>query len=169
MKLLKALGWVLGVGVALGAMLYFGARLHDGPLASGPFALIPGGPLRSGELFQLPVNDWSFAVDVDVIELQLESQNISRTTWILVKDGAAYIPCSLGFPPGKKWYVHAQQDGRAVLRIQGKRYPVTLTKDESPSFAELALAEVTRKYGSPPPSDAGVLFFKVTSRAASGG
>lgn len=169
MKALKALGWILGVLLALGASVYFGARLHDGPLASGPLALIPGGPLRSGELVQLPVGDWAFAVDVDVIELQLESQNVSRTTWILVKDGVAYIPCSLGFPPGKKWYVHAQQDGRAVLRIEGKRYPVTLTKDEDPSFAEFALAEVTRKYGSPPPSDAGVLFFKVTSRAASGG
>ena len=164
MKALKVLGWILGVLLALGASVYFGARLHDGPL--GP---IPGGPLRSGDPFVLPVSDWSFALDVGEIELQLESQNVSRTTWILVKDGVAYIPCSLGFPPGKKWYVHAQQDGRAVLRIEGKRYPVTLTKDEDPSFAEFALAEVTRKYGSPPPSDAGVLFFKVTSRAASGG
>jgi hypothetical protein len=164
MKALRVFGWSLGVLVALGVAVYFGARLHDGPL--GP---IPGGPLRSGDPFALPVSDWSFAVDVGEIELQLESQSLSRTTWILVRDGAAYIPCSLGFPPGKQWYVHAQQDGRATLRIEGKRYAVTLTQDEDPSLAEFARAEVTRKYGSPPPSDAGVLFFKVTSRAASGG
>jgi hypothetical protein len=163
MKLLKALGWILGVLLALGVAVYFGARLHDGPL--GP---IPGGALRSGALFELPVSDWSFATDIAEIELQLDSQGISRTTWILVRAGAAYIPCSLSTPPGKKWYVHAQQDGRAVLRIEGKRYPVTLSKEEDPSLAEFARAEVTRKYGNGPPSDAGVMFFKVTSRAAGG-
>ena len=163
MKVLKALGWILGGLLALGVVVYFGARLHDGPLA-----LIPGGPLRSGELLELPVSDWSFAVDVGEIELQLESQSISRTTWILVRGGVAYIPCSLGFPPGKQWYVHAQQDGRGTVRIGGKRYPVTLTKDDDPSLAEFALAEVKRKYGNAPPSNAGVLFFRVESRAASG-
>jgi hypothetical protein len=164
MKVLKVLGWILGVFVALAVVAFFGARFHDGPL--GP---IPGGPLRSGELFQLPVSDWSFAVDVGEIELQLESQDLSRTTWILVKDGAAYVPCSLGTPPGKTWYVHAQQDGRATLRIQGKRYPVTLTQDDAPNLAEFARAEVTRKYKTGPPGGGGAIFFKVTSRAASGG
>ena len=164
MKIIKGLGWVLGVFVALGVVVYFGARLHDGPL--GP---IPGGPLRSGDPFPLLVSDWSFALDAREIELQLESQNLSRTTWILVRDGAAYIPCSLSTPPGKRWYVHAQQDGRATLRIEGKRYPVTLTKDEDPSLAEFARAEVTRKYKTGPSGGGGVMFFKVASRVASGG
>jgi hypothetical protein len=163
MKVLRAIGWTLGGLVALGVALYFGARLHDGPLA-----LIPGGPLRSGEFFDFPVSDWGFASDVSEIELQLESQGISRTTWILVRDGAAYIPCSLGFPPGKNWYNEAQRDGRAVVRIDGKRYPVTLTKDDDATLAPFALGEVKRKYGNPPPSDAGVMFFHMESRPASG-
>jgi hypothetical protein len=162
MKLLTTIGKGLAALVVLGVVAFFAPRfVHDGPL--GP---IPGGPLRAGELFALPVSDWSFATDVAEIELQLESQGHSRTTWILVRGGAAYVPCSLGFPPGKSWYRDAQQDGRAVLRIGGKRYPVTLTKDDDPSLPEFARAEVTRKYGSPPPGAGGAMFFRVASRAA---
>jgi hypothetical protein len=140
---------------------YFGARLHDGPL--GP---IPGGPLRAGELEGEPVGDWSFAKDVPEIELQLDSQSRSRTVWILVHDAQAYVPCSLGFPPGKTWYVHAANDGRATLRIAGRRYPVTLTRVEDDSLAQALRAEVARKYPRVPPTDAGVWLFRVTSRPA---
>ena len=165
MRVLRTLAWILGALVALGVVGFFAPRyLHDGPLG-----LIPGGPLRSGEFMDLPVSDWSFATDVGEIALQLESQEISRTTWILVRGGAAYVPCSLGFQPAKSWYRNAQQDGRAIVRIDGKRYAVTLTQDDDPGLAEFARAEVTRKYGSAPPSDAGVLFFRVESRAARGG
>jgi hypothetical protein len=160
MKVLGTIGKVLAALLALGVVAFFAPRfVHDGPL--GP---IPGGPLRAGAVFELPVSDWSFATDVGEIELQLASQRISRTTWILVRDGAAFVPCSLGAPPGKTWYVDAQADGRATLRIAGKRYPVTLTKDDDPSLADFARSEVTRKYGRAPSSDAGVLFFRVTSR-----
>ena len=162
MKLLTTIGKLLAALVLLGVVAFFAPRyVHDGPL--GP---IPGGPLRAGKLFELPVSDWSFATDVAEIELQLESQRHSRMTWILVRDGAAYVPCSLGFPPGKSWYRDAQQDGRTTLRIDGKRYPVTLTKDDDPSLADFARAEVTRKYGSAPPAGGGAMFFRVTSRAA---
>ena len=147
--------------VLLGAVAFFAPRfVHDGPL--GP---IPGGPLRAGPRIDAPVGDWSFASDVKEIELQLESQGRSRTTWILVREGAAYVPCSLGFPPGKSWYRAAQADGRAVLRIEGKRYPVTLTRDDDPSVAEFARAEVKRKYVNGPPGDSGELFFRVASRS----
>jgi hypothetical protein len=156
---------LLVVGVGLAALGFFAPRfVHDGPL--GP---IPGGPLRSGELFDLPVSDWSFATDVAEIELQLASERVSRTTWILVRDGGAFVPCSLGFPPGKNWYRAAQVDGRALLRIDGRRYPVTLTRDDDASLPDFARAEVTRKYGRVPPSEAGVLFFRVSSRAAADG
>lgn len=92
---------------------------------------------------------------------------VSRTTWILVHEGQAYIPCSLGFPPFKRWHHYAVIDGRAILRIAGRRYPVTLTKLDyaAQQALEPALrAEVARKYPSPPPGDAGVWFFHVTSR-----
>jgi hypothetical protein len=158
------LRWLLRVLVAIVALIvavFLGARLHDGPL--GP---IPGGALASGDWAEGQTSDWSFAKDVAEIEMQLESQSTSRTTWILVRDGQAWIPCSLGFPPGKTWYEEVAKDGRAVLRIEGKRYAVTLARDDDASLPDFATAEVKRKYGNPPPTDAGVLFFRVASRAS---
>src|SRR5512134_2868120 len=109
MTLLRWLLRIVVAVIALVAVLFFGAGFHDGPL--GP---IPGGPLEAGETVSEPLADWSFAKDVGEIELQLDSQARSRITWILVFDGKAYVPCSLGFPPGKTWHHDAVKDGRAV-------------------------------------------------------
>ena len=159
------LRWLLRIVVglvALVALLFFAARLHDGPL--GP---IPGGPLEGGEEVSAPVADWSFVKDVAEVELQLASQGSSRTTWILLFDGQAYVPASLSFPPGKSWHHDAAADGRAILRIGGRRYPVTLTKVDDAvvqQMAERVRAEVARKYADPPPGDGGVWLFQVASR-----
>jgi len=135
------------------------ARFHDGPIG-----LIPGGPLVDGELVARPVSDWDFATDVETIELQLDGDETSRTTWILVDNGRAYIPCSLGFPPGKNWHLRADDDGAATVRIDGQRYPVVLKRiDDSPVASRLETI-VKTKYGRVPPSDAGVWFFSVRSR-----
>lgn len=160
MGILRILVRSVAVLVILGVALYYGARLHDGPLA-----MIPGGPLVAGDFVETSTSDWTFATDLSEIELQLESQSVSRTTWILVRNGSAYIPCSLSFPPGKNWYEEAQRDGRAVLRIEGRRYRVLLTRDDDPTLAGFARPEVERKYGAPPPTDAGVLFFRLSSRS----
>jgi hypothetical protein len=127
--------------------------------------MFPGGPLRRGELFAFPVSDWSFAAGVKEIELQLASQRISRTTWILVRDGAAYVPSG----GSARWPALAVQDGRALLRIGGTRYPVTLARDDDPTLLEFARAEVQRKYGRAPSADGEVVFFQATSRAAGDG
>ena len=162
---MTALRWLLRIVVgviALVALAFFAARLHDGPL--GP---IPGGPLVAGAEVAEPVSDWSFVKEIGEVELQLASQGRSRTTWIIVHEGQAYVPCSLGFPPGKSWHHDAVADGRATLRIEGKRYPVTLTKLDDAAVQQLEAtvrSEVTRKYGKMPPSDAGVWLFRVTSR-----
>jgi hypothetical protein len=161
MRILKILGSTVVALLLFVAAAFVAARFHDGPLA-----IIPGGPLSSGELVSSPVPDWSFADSVETIELQLVEDDISRTTWILVSDGRAFIPCSLGFPPGKRWHLRADQDGRAIIRLLGKRYPVTL-KRLSNSTLELELkAIVSSKYGGGPPSDAGVWFFSVKSRTS---
>ncbi|MBY0399628.1 hypothetical protein K2X89_04990 [Myxococcota bacterium] len=159
MRWLRVLGYSVAAIAAIGLAAYFGVRLHDGPV--GP---LPGGPLAAGELVEVPPSDWTFAKDLAEIELQLESQKISRTTWILVRDGVAYIPCSLSFPPGKSWYVDAQSDGRAILRIEGRRHRVVLVRDDDPTLVDFARAEIERNYGAPPPGDGGALFFRVSVR-----
>jgi len=162
---MKILGWIVKGLVALVVValvaLYAPRFFTDGPL--GP---IPGGPLKSGELFAFPVSDWSFATDVNEIEFQLENESISRTSWILVRAGAAYIPCGMCEPPSKRWHLKAQEDGRATLRIEGKRYPVRLTRDDDDSLREFARAEVARKYETGPPRSGVTLFFRVESRAS---
>ena len=169
MRILKWLGYLV-LALAVGIAALFGAaRLHDGPM-SGALGMIPGGPLESGDAVATPIADWSFARDVDTIEMQLVGDVTSRTTWILVDRGVAYVPCSLGFPPMKNWYKRADVDGRAWLRIAGKRYPVELRRTNDAEVIGRLGAEVKRKYarggGGLPPSEAGVWFFAVQSRAA---
>jgi len=152
--------WIFRLIVALvvvGALTVLGARFHDGPL--GP---LPGGSFASGSFVTAPVADWSFAADVPEIEMQLDSQSKSRTTWILVHEGRAYIPCSTHFPPGKTWHTSALTDGRATLRIAGKRYPVTLQKIDDPAVLSGVRDVAARKYPSRPGGD--VWLFQVTSR-----
>jgi len=151
---------ILAVAVAALALLFVGARFHDGPL--GP---IPGGPLVAGELVREPIEDWSFAKDVQEIELQLDSERRSRTVWLLVLENQAFVPCSLGFPPGKSWYRQAALDGRATLRIEGRRHPVTLTRVEDPALGEALRTEAGRKYGRLPPGESEVWVFQVASRS----
>jgi hypothetical protein len=161
MRFLKILGGIVVVLLLLIAILFLGARLHDGPIA-----LIPGGPLVAGELVAEPVSDWGFAAAVPEIEMQLDGDSTSRTVWILVRDGHAYIPASLSFPPGKTWHKRADTDGRTILRIEGKRYPVTLSRIRD-AVVEADLTEIVGgKYGGGPPGDGGVWFFAVEPRAS---
>lgn len=156
--------WLFRIAAALlllsaGSVLY--ARSHDGPL--GP---LPGGPLRAGPLVTAPVADWSFAAATQEIALQLETEDRSRTTWIVVHEGRAYIPAAAMFPPGKKWHRDALADGRATLRVDGKRYPVTLTKVEDAALVSRVHDVAAAKYPTRPGGD--VWLFAVASRNGSG-
>jgi hypothetical protein len=161
---MRVVRWILValvVLVAALALVLLAARFGDGPL--GP---LPGGPLRSGELAAAPPEDWGFARDIQEIELQLDAQNTSRITWILVRDGVAYIPCSLDFPPLKSWYRKAAEDGRAIVRVEGKRYLVTLVKVDD-ATTETALREIAgAKYATGPrPPEGRVWFFRLAARS----
>jgi hypothetical protein len=151
---LKVLGGLVVVLVLMVGILFLGARFHDGPLA-----LIPGGPLVSGDLVTGPVADWTFATAVELIELQLRADTTSRTTWILVEDSQAYIPCSLGFPPGKNWHLCANADGRAVVRLLGKRYEVTLDRVENAPLAAKLASIVAEEYDGGPPGGTSTVWF----------
>jgi hypothetical protein len=158
MRILKWLGASIVAVVLLVAGVFVSARFHDGPLG-----LVPGGALVAGEVVAAPVDDWGFA-DVDTIEMQLAADSSSRTTWILVNEGRAFIPASLSFPPGKSWHKHADQDGAAWIRVKGQRYPVTLTRVQDETQRALLIEVVRAKYGGGPPGDGGVWFFEVVSR-----
>ena len=161
MRALRGLLWVLVAVAVLAGGVALAARLSDGPLAA--FA---GGPFRSGERVAGPV-DWSFATDLDTIQFQLLAPPRSRTTWILVHEGHAYIPCGLpSLRIWKRWPHEALLDGRAILRAQGRLYPIRLVKvEDAPTFQ--ALSEVLQaKYGGVPgeANPDGLWFFRVDPR-----
>jgi hypothetical protein len=159
MRILRIFGGIVAALLLCVAGMFVTARFLDGPLA-----IIPGGPLSSGELVSSPIRDWNFAESVETIELQLAEDRTSRTTWILVSDGRAFIPCSLRFPPGKNWHFRADRDGRAVIRVLGKRYPVTLKRLNNSTLQSKLKAIVSAKYSVGSRSDAGVWFFAIESR-----
>jgi hypothetical protein len=159
---MKMIRW-LGIGVAIAAvsiaLFAWGARLADGPIG-----MFPGGPFESGDWVSEELIDWTFAANLPEIELQSGSPARSRTTWILVAEGEAYVPCSLSFPPGKSWHREALQDPDAVVRIEGKRYRRKLVKIDDPPLEQQLLEAAQRKY-QPPPSSAGVWFFRLAAPA----
>lgn len=156
------LRWLIRITAALALLagaVVLGARYSDGPL--GP---LPGGTLASGPFVTQPVGDWAFATDVEEIEMQLDAQTTSRTTWVIVNEGKAYIPAAAAFPPGKTWHRVALEDGRAVLRIDGKRYPVQLARVDDTAVQAAVRKVAEAKYPSRPAGE--IWLFSVESRAA---
>ena len=148
MRILKWLGGAIGVALLAVVALVIGARFGDGPIA-----IIPGGPLESGERVTGAEPDWTFARDIMEMEFQLVEPPRSRTTWLQVHDKKLYIVSgymnsTLG-KIWKQWPAQALEDGRAVIRIDGKRYERQLVRvlDDRPLLEAIA-AEVNRKYAA---------------------
>ena len=149
MRVLKWLAIAIGVAVALMVVVVIGARFADGPIV-----IIPGGALEAGELVSGTEPDFTFARDLPEMELQLVEPPQSRTIWLQVVDGklyvvSGYMNSTLG-KVWKQWPAQALLDGRAVVRIDGKRYERQLVRilDDVPLLEAIA-AEVDRKYGAP--------------------
>ena len=119
--------------------------------SDGPSAFFGGGPLVAGELVTGPEPDWSFVRDVGTIELELLEPPRSRLIWVVEYDGKLYVVSGyMGNAIGrlwKRWPVQAERDGRAVVRIEGKRYARTLVRIRSGAVLEGVSAELGRKYG----------------------
>ena len=126
-RLLVVIGILVLIPVfALGA-LAVSARFSD-----GPSVIFSGGPLVAGELVTGPEPDWSFVRDVRTFELQLLNPPRSRTLWIVEHEGKLYINSNymggLRERLWKRWPAQAERDGRAIMRIEGKRYERELVR-----------------------------------------
>jgi hypothetical protein len=147
-RLLKWLAGLVGVVVLAIVVIVVGARFGDGPRA-----ILPGGELTSGEIFTGPEPDWTFARDIPEMELQLVEPTVSRTIWLQVHDKKLYVVSGyMNSAVGKlwkQWPAQAVEDGRAVIRIDGKRYERQLVRitDDLPVLEGIA-AETNRKYGA---------------------
>lgn len=159
---LRILGGLVGLLVVGAVGVFVAGRFSDGPIG-----FFSGGPFTSGERVA-PVDDWGFAADADTVELQLLEPARSRTVWIVVEDGVAYIPCGVpNFRLWKQWPHEAVADGRAEVRLAGKRYPVALVKTGDRALFDRLLAKVGDKYGGVPEGEIGedsVWFFRLDPR-----
>lgn len=151
---LAALALLIGVGVV--------ARFSDGPVA-----IFPGGPFRSGERV-MAEPDWSFARDVEEVELQLVEPARSRTVWLVVHEGLPYVPCGfLDVPLWKQWPHEVLEDGRVMLRIDGRIYERTAVKVSDPAEYAAVAALAAEKYGyrsAEAPDPDAVWFFRLEPR-----
>lgn len=120
--------------------------------ADGPNRVFSGGPLQAGELHSGPEPDWSFVSNIPTIEMQLLDPPQSRRIWTAEFDGKIYVWSGyMNTTVGrlwKKWPLQAERDGRAVLRINGKRYERQLVRIKSGEILEGISAAITDKYPS---------------------
>ena len=120
--------------------------------ADGPNRVFSGGPLESGALHTGPEPDWSFVSEIPTIEMQLLDPPRSRRIWTAEHDGKLYVWSGyMGTLVGrlwKRWPVQAERDGRAVIRIDGKRYERQLVRIESGEILDGISAAIRNKYPS---------------------
>jgi hypothetical protein len=145
---MKILKW-LAIALA-GVVLFVGVVLIGARFADGPVGILPGGAFVSGDLYEGPEPDWSSMRDLEEIEMQLLEPTRSRRMWVAVHDGRLFIASGfMNTPVGrilKQWPREADEDGRAVLRVDGKLYERSIVRiHDRPSLEGIA-AEVSRKY-----------------------
>ncbi len=120
--------------------------------ADGPNLVFSGGPLESGELHTGPDPDWSFVNEIPTIEMQLLEPPRSRRIWTVEHNEKLYVWSGyMGTAVGrlwKRWPVQAERDGRAVIRIDGKRYERRLLRITSGDILDGISVAITNKYPS---------------------
>ena len=145
-KLSISIGSILLIFVSALSALAVSARFAD-----GPSVIFAGGPLEAGELVTGPEPDWGFAREINLIELQLLEPPRSRILWVADYEGKLYLNSNymggLRQRLWKKWPGEAEKDGRAILRIDGKRYERHLVRIKTGDAIEGVTQEFTRKYG----------------------
>jgi len=144
-QIVKVLSKIVGVLAFALWTFIFGASFSDGPVE-----IAPGGAFTSGKLVSNEP-DWSFAKDLNSVEFQTMNPVSSRTTFIMIHDNRVFIPS--GYMTTwwgkiwKQWPYQALDDGRAILRIDGKLYNRTLVRITDDPALPGVMAELARKYG----------------------
>ena len=140
---------VIGVLVLI-PVIAIGTLAVTSGSSDGPSPLFGGGPLIAGELVGGSEPDWSFSHDIGTIELQLLDPPRSRLIWVVEHEGKVYVVSGyMSSTIGrlwKRWPAQAERDGRAILRIEGKRYERTLVRIQTGAIVDDIAAEFNRKY-----------------------
>jgi len=96
-----------------------------------PCDRIPGGYLY-GNVIEQPVNDWSFANEVSVCQIQINTllPHSINLNCMATPQGDLYLSCSNC--QRKYWSQAALKNPSSRLRMNGNVYPVTLTRVTDP-------------------------------------
>ncbi len=151
MKIVRKIGmsalWfvlILATAVATAAVKQ---RVED-----GPNRVFSGGALVSVEIYKGPEPDWTFVNDIDTLELQLLDPVLSRRIWTASVDGKIYVWSgymnSLVGRLWKSWPSQAERDGRAILRIDGRRYERELKRISTGDVLDTLTEVINNKYPS---------------------
>ncbi len=155
MWIVKILGGLIALVVLIVLGVFTAARFHDGPFDGG-LAIVSGGSFSTGEMQRGPEPDWSFLKDYPTVEFQLLDPARSRTTFIMESDNRIFIPSgymnSLTGKIWKHWPKEAEEDGRAILRVDGKLYERQLVRIMDGDILTGVLSELGRKYGGGEPA-----------------
>lgn len=131
------------IAIALAA-LFFAIRYHDGPME-----IISGGPFRTGEIVE-DTSDWSFLKDYQTVEMQTMIPPRSRTMWIVVVNNRPFVLSSfMNSRLGKIWkqWPHTiDEDNRAIIRVDGKLYEMTLHRILKGEIIEPVIQRFNEKY-----------------------
>ncbi len=153
-RILVGLGVLTLVFVLAVFGVFVAARFHDGPF-DGALAIVAAGAFETGDVQRGSEEpDWAFLRDYPTVEFQLLDPARSRTTYIMEHDGRIFIPSgymtTIRGKLWKHWPMEAEEDGRAILRVDGKLYERQLIRIQEPEIVSGVLEERSRKYGGSP-------------------
>ena len=129
-------------GCVLVALASLACRWSDGPVG-----FVPGGPF-SGEPERGPEPDWSFATEVDSVDIQVYAAR-PRTvrTGIIVHEGVPYLPVT--WAPLKRWPAVVRAEPRILLRAEGRLFERTAVPIDDEAELATLIAVGQAKYGAP--------------------
>ena len=125
----------------------------------------PGGYLLGTEVTE-PVDDWTFANEVPLCQLQVQTGFLAHSINLncMSSEGELFLSCSQC--DGKRWSTAALENPDARLRAHDSVYPVTVTRVIDEATLDRAWIARATKIGRPAntPRREGWWSFKVATR-----
>ncbi len=164
---------IIGIGVGVLAIVALAGAARW--FFTCPCDFTPGAVLW-GEVVEQPVADWRFANQVELCQIQVRAGLLPHAVnlnCMATTEGILYLSCSQCEP--KRWSQIALRNGNARVRLDGKVYPVRVTRVTDPAEADRSWIARLQKLenstvpgagtpvGTPRPSDAQWWTFRVES------
>src|SRR5688572_3819404 len=130
--------WTVGriAGYTFGLVLVVGLVFAGRWFLTCPCETMPGAVLW-GDVVEEPVNDWSFANEVELCQIQVQGAVFPQAlnlNCMATPEGQLYLSCSnCG---SKRWSSLAMNNENGRIRLNGLVYPVTIRRVTDPAEAD---------------------------------